>query len=365
MFKTALLKNLYGGVARGLLSIGLALTLITPIGATQASADTVVASWNIRNLGWGEKKDYQALAEIASRYDLLAIQEVMNEDALAKLETEVEAKTGTQWDSLSSHLVGRGQYKEIYAFLYRPEKVQWIDGAAVYIDQRDVFEREPFSAHFRTSDGYDFVLATAHLIYGDDPARRQFEAQALASYRDWLTESFPGLPVYLSGDFNLPPKDKAWDSVGVSAHPLITKGATTLSSNNGKFANLYDNIWVPAGTAVPVVDYGVTPFPQMIGMSHAKARDTVSDHIPVWMVLDNTAQPVSFPAWSDAPAEPMDDPRQSAANLNAAVLGNKNSSIYHVEGCPGFTKISSKNQVAFQTEEEAISAGYRRAGNCS
>ena len=60
-------------------------------------------------------------------------------------------------------------------------------------------------------------------------------------------------------------------------------------------------------------------------------------------------------------------PSQTNTNTTQAtgpVIGNKNSKIYHVPGCPGYDKVSEKNQVKFQTVEEAEAAGYRKAKNC-
>lgn len=47
------------------------------------------------------------------------------------------------------------------------------------------------------------------------------------------------------------------------------------------------------------------------------------------------------------------------------IIGNKKSNIYHLpEGCPSYSKVSHKNQVHFRSEHEALSNGYRKAGNC-
>jgi beta-lactamase superfamily II metal-dependent hydrolase/methylphosphotriester-DNA--protein-cysteine methyltransferase len=47
------------------------------------------------------------------------------------------------------------------------------------------------------------------------------------------------------------------------------------------------------------------------------------------------------------------------------VVGNKNSKIYHLLGCPGYKTISEKNRVPFQSAAEAEVAGYKKAGNCN
>ena len=47
------------------------------------------------------------------------------------------------------------------------------------------------------------------------------------------------------------------------------------------------------------------------------------------------------------------------------IIGNKNSKIYHLPGCAGYTKVSEQNQVKFPSAEEAEKAGFRIAKNCS
>ncbi|WP_028633946.1 endonuclease [Pseudomonas parafulva] len=56
---------------------------------------------------------------------------------------------------------------------------------------------------------------------------------------------------------------------------------------------------------------------------------------------------------------------QARAVAVGAVLGNRNSHVYHLaSGCPGYHQVASKNQVNFASEGEAQAAGYRKAGNC-
>ena len=126
----------------------LLLSLLLSTAVVPALAETRIASWNIRNLGWDNGKDYAALAEVGSRFDLIAMQEVMSEEGVGRLEAALEARTGTDWDRLCSHLIGRGSYREMYCFTWREDRVSWVEGAVVYTDDRDLFAREPFSAVF-------------------------------------------------------------------------------------------------------------------------------------------------------------------------------------------------------------------------
>lgn len=248
-------------------------------------------------------------------------------------------------------------------------------GEAVFFDQRDVFAREPYSAIFSTASGVHLVATSVHAIYGDSVAQRQQEALALREYVDWLNESFPGLPVFMMGDFNLAPSNPAWAPVGEIMHPLIQQGATTLSTIDGRFANLYDNIWVPAGTSVPVVAAGRLEFPhQVLGISHGEARDRVSDHIPVWVEVNarsdgaifNPFEPQEMNLTAPVRSEAPDSATGSVAGAGQgpAVLGNRRSQIYHLPHCLSFDRIGESNKVAFASEDEAMGAGFRRAGNC-
>jgi deoxyribonuclease-1 len=53
------------------------------------------------------------------------------------------------------------------------------------------------------------------------------------------------------------------------------------------------------------------------------------------------------------------------AASNGVIIGNKNSHVYHLpKGCPSYDKVSGKNQVSFDSESQAVTAGYHKAGNC-
>jgi len=52
-----------------------------------------------------------------------------------------------------------------------------------------------------------------------------------------------------------------------------------------------------------------------------------------------------------------------SATLNAPIIGNRRSTIYHRPDCPGYDAVSSQNRVPFTSEAAAQAAGYRLAGN--
>ncbi len=336
------------------------------------AADITVASWNIKRLGHGNQQSYPALAAVASKADLLAVQEVMTEAGIARLVTELEKHTGEDWGVLVSHAIGSSSYKEMYAFAWRESAVSYVDGAVVYLDREDRFIREPFSARFQSRrDGSQLALATVHILYGDGIADRTPEIRELANYWEWLGEIYEGTPVMLVGDFNLPPNNPAWEPLKKLARPLLTRGASTLSSKPGRYANLYDNIFVERNSRLKLGQAGVIDYPKMIGWSHEKSRKHVSDHAPVYVELGRASMNVA----TVEVGAPAVDSRQTTLASQAvasspdiaigAVRGNRNSMIYHRPDCPSYSRIGMKNRVEFGSEAEARAAGYRIAGNCS
>ena len=55
---------------------------------------------------------------------------------------------------------------------------------------------------------------------------------------------------------------------------------------------------------------------------------------------------------------------EMAPSPSGSIISNRSSKIYHRPGCPDYAKISPENWVPFASEEEALAAGYRVAGDC-
>ena len=53
--------------------------------------------------------------------------------------------------------------------------------------------------------------------------------------------------------------------------------------------------------------------------------------------------------------------KYTADTTQGKIKGNKSSMIYHVPGGASYDKISANNVVYFDTEQDAINAGYRKA----
>lgn len=295
------------------------LMLVLLLLPTQALAGIVVGSFNVLHLGWSNGKNYEKLAHVAKHFDLLALQEVMTEEGLERLVNEMEAASGERWGVMASHAIGRGSYREMYAFVWRERAVEYAGGAVVYIDARDQFAREPFLAKFRSRHtGQEIAMANIHVLYGNSVGDRLPEIQAMADIWDWMAEVYPGVPRKIVGDFNLAPQHRAWGALRErGAVPAIQTGATTLSPRQGRYANLYDNIWKEAG-AFQISERGILRFPDLLGITHERARDVVSDHAPVYVALGGARlELVPFQARQfDTRVVAANDPAYDCIDLN-------------------------------------------------
>lgn len=197
-------------------------------GATTAATATVrIASWNTLHSGWQNEKHFEAVAAVMAQFDLIAVQELMEPTALARMDNALEDWTGQQWQHLASEAEGRTSYKEHYGFLWRTDRIVFTGQAVSYIDDRAAFARDPFAAVFRSKgNGRRIALATVHIRFGDSQADRRPEIRALAHYWRWLAQIYPDADLrVLAGDMNMAPDDPAWrhnvvDHAGTIRKPL-------------------------------------------------------------------------------------------------------------------------------------------------
>ena len=319
---------------------------------TASFSETSIASWNLKRFD-EHSSNIPAITKVAAHFDLIALQEVMSERAVATLVQTLKAETGVTWKFMTSHAIGRGSYKERYAFVWREDEISYVDGAVVYLDTQDVFAREPMSARFRTKEGDTFVAANIHVLYGKSVSDRIPEIKALSSYWTWLSRSFPTDPIFLMGDFNMDPNDHSFNGLRPYANATMRKGGSTLSTRQGRFPNLYDHIWISNGVKLRNGKAGILNFPELLSMNHEVARNSVSDHAPTYVVFDD----INVESYNPAPQ------RMPAPQVE--VRANKNSGIYHLPHCDSYEVMgTSRNLVIFGSETQAKSQGYRPARNC-
>lgn len=181
----------------------------------------LLATWNIREFdskAYGErsKEAMQYIAEIVSRFDLIAIQEVRsNLDALKRLRRLL----GSWWEYVVSDVTeGRRGNNERMAFLYDTRKVRFgrlagelvlppikqANGTWLPVTQ---VARTPFMCGF--SCGWtNFIITTAHIIYGKSTAdhpEREAEINHVAKFLKERSdeETAWSRNFVLLGDFNI------------------------------------------------------------------------------------------------------------------------------------------------------------------
>lgn len=180
----------------------------------------LLATWNLRDFDkptFGRRSDeaMHYIAEVASRFDLLALQEVYRD--LEGLERLMRL-LGRHWDYLVTDTgEGASANDERLAFLYDTRKVHFAGLAGELVlppteidgERRSPrqFARTPYIAGFR-SGWTDFVLCTVHILYGSsdrDHPERVEEIRQLAKFlKDRSTDPAAwSRNIIALGDFNI------------------------------------------------------------------------------------------------------------------------------------------------------------------
>ncbi len=258
------------------------ILLIFPI---QLLADTIsIATFNIRIFSNNSRDDselYQ-ICNLLKEFDFIAIQEVRDTEILDRTVSMLKNQFNLDYKYLASPKVGRG-VKEIYAFLYRTDKVKYLDESYTVSDEKDLFIREPFFAKFKAGN-FDFYVISIHTIWCDSITERRAEALLLDDIFLSVQNMDAENDVLLMGDFNLGPDDKGFLELLEIPDIMYVNGKIPTSIKD----RLYDNIWFQSNyTKVFTGKYGVMKFDeQLFGNDDKKASLMVSDHRPLWAEFD-------------------------------------------------------------------------------
>ena len=303
--------------AEGLLRLKKALDASVP--AKTLDQTLLLASWNIREFGGNKSdgRDKEALfylAEIISRFDLIAVQEVRDDlDALDGL----MGILGGWWKFLVSDVtLGVQGNGERHAYIYDTRKLAFggLAGELVPPMKKDgdtlvsdfAFSRTPYLAGFRAG-WFKFTICTQHLYYGDakpDDPQRQKEAEVVVkllkarmkSKDRWANNAI------LLGDFNVFSTNDATFKAIEKADFEIPAGL------KGKYTNAnldkpFDQMAFLAPdikSQVNVAKVGVFPFfdqvyrnddlaaylPDKDAKTYREWRTyKMSDHLPIWVEL--------------------------------------------------------------------------------
>ncbi|QXW66142.1 endonuclease/exonuclease/phosphatase family protein [Streptobacillus moniliformis] len=247
----------------------------------------LIASFNTLKLG-ENKKDWKSLAKIVSKFDIIAMQEVMNEKGINNLRNEVEKFTNEKWGYIISDMaVGTKDYKEHYGVLFKRKKVDSIKSLGTYQNGKsDDFIREPYGVLIK-SNNFDFVLVSVHSIFGKNKLEREIEATRYHKVYKYFMDKSKEEDVILLGDFNLPANSKAFkyfkDTYNVKEVFNSIKNKTTMSSKG--LANSYDNAFFNRNNLKEYTGrYGVYDYTKN---NYEQIRKYISDHLIIFMEFEN------------------------------------------------------------------------------
>lgn len=258
--------------------------------AKNLESDLLLATWNIRDFDKGNRRGYGErfpesffyIAEVLSRFDFVAVQEINEID---EWKQKVMRILGPSWEWIATDVTeGTGGNGERLTYLYDKRKV-WFQNIAGEIvlppemlisanidpksgDEKKIettievetkkgktketvgkqFRRTPFAALFQSA-WFKFEICTVHIYYGDDDDKAELEERVQEIER--IAKFFgkrarrnieQGRSLILLGDFNIVGHDHetmdALLSSGFKVPPALREAPPT----NAKKTMYYDQI---------------------------------------------------------------------------------------------------------------------------
>ncbi len=303
---------------------GLKAALDEKIPAKVLDRNLLVATWNVRALGgftdkWKSNKDdspkrdlfsLRCIAEIVSRFDVTAVQEVKSDFRALR---HVLKALGDDFDFFMTDVThGDAGNGERLAFVFDKRRVRpsgLVCELVVPVGEHGIasgafdrqFARTPFAVSLRSA-GKTFTLVTMHVLYGDDASDRVPELKAVAS---WLAKWAKNVNAYdhnliLLGDFNIDRKGdpcyRAFTSTGLSIPDGLSGLKRTifdLTADEDK-RKFYDQIaFFKGATGVPALSLNVNAsgnfdFTGLVlpELTTQEISWRLSDHLPLWVEFD-------------------------------------------------------------------------------
>ncbi len=202
----------------------------------------LLATWNIREFGDNRRPESLFyIAEIISRFDLIALQEVAgNKKGLEK----VMAILGNNWSYIATDSTeGPAGGQECMAFLYNTSKVSFKNLAGEIVLPKSnlmdglQFARTPFCVSFQ-SGWFKFNLSTVHIYYGTSCGINKQRLAEITTIAKFLTKRAKKekFNYVILGDFNIPNVEcdymKALEDNGFSIPDAIKEHPTDLGHTN-------------------------------------------------------------------------------------------------------------------------------------
>ncbi|HUJ92765.1 MAG TPA: endonuclease/exonuclease/phosphatase family protein [Gaiellaceae bacterium] len=291
--------------------------LDTTLPAKQLDRNLLVGTWNIRVFGdvtksWHSGKgdaimrdlrDVCLIAEIVSRFDVVAIQEVR--DNLRGLRYLLK-RLGPDWGfTLTDVTQGNAGNGERLAFVFDTRRVTPSGLACELVEPEDgtvpkgafarQFARTPYAVSF-VSAGQTFILVTLHVTYGKNATGRIPELKAIAQWLSGWAEQEADWHhnVIALGDFNIDrdgdPLYKAFTSTGLTPAPQLASFDRSIDHAPGH-PTFYDQIaWFTDPAKGPVLTLDCTTGGNVDFVKLLPGHETVhdlsyriSDHYPLWV----------------------------------------------------------------------------------
>ena len=269
-----------------LLSIIFALFFI--LSTLSLAAEAYIASFNILRLG-AAKKDMVQTAKILKGFDIVGLVEVINRNGVEELVDELNKQSDEKWDyHISPFGVGSSKYKEYFAYIYKKDKVKFIKSEGFYKNGKSSLLREPYGATFQIGN-FDFTFVLVHTIYGNNESQRKTENYKMVDvYNYFQDRDEKENDIFIAGDFNLYALDESFrplykhaDKITYAIDPAIK---TTIGAKGR--ANSYDNFFFSQKYSQEFT--GSSGALDFSGDNPKLMREIVSDHIPVFIVVETS-----------------------------------------------------------------------------
>ena len=267
-----------------LLAVLLLLNLLAVAEAEARTREKIrIAAFNIQTFGPKKASNQdvmQILAEIVRKYDLIAVQEIMDKQGSApKKLLEKIKKSDVSYKYLISERTGKNpddlNSEEQYAYYYNAETVEVLDSGGLYDDKKDYFQREPFVSRFKAKNGnFTFVLIVIHTR----PKSAVSEIGHLTHVVNWARQRYKEEDDFiLLGDFNAgcnSAKVEELKNLDLSGPQYIWIVPHNADTNLADSTCAYDRIVVTKETK--------QDFTGTWGVDRSFKSRKVSDHWPVW-----------------------------------------------------------------------------------
>ena len=273
---------------KGKLLLSIIFALFFSLSVLSLADEAYIASFNILRLG-AAKKDIPQTAKILQGFDIVGLVEVINRDGVEELVDELNKQSDEKWDyHISPFGVGSSKYKEYFAYVYKKDKVKFIKSEGFYKNGKSSLLREPYGATFQIGN-FDFTFVLVHTIYGNNESQRKAENYKMVDvYNYFQDRDEKENDILIAGDFNLYALDESFrplykhaDKITYAIDPAIK---TTIGAKGR--ANSYDNFFFSQKYSQEFT--GSSGALDFSGDNPKLMREIVSDHIPVFIVVETS-----------------------------------------------------------------------------